>query len=69
MVSYMDVHFGFGPKTIFDSFFMANQMGNFVAARMIYRGCMLFSFHRKILVDLVELDKVNFDDLCYVSLD
>lgn len=61
---YVDVHFGFGRKRIFDPFSISTSMGESIVARKVYKGCVVSIFHRKILLDLIELDMVD----CYIIL-
>lgn len=61
MTPYVAVHFGFGHECIFDPFFVSNPVGDSIMSRKVYRGCIVSIYGRKALVDLIELNKVDFD--------
>lgn len=56
---YMVVHFGFGPTSISEHFTMSTPVGYSMVSRRVYRGCVVYV--GETLVDLFELDIVNFD--------
>lgn len=60
MTPYVAFSFGFGPGSIPDPFSVSTQVGDFIVARKVYRGCMVFIFYRETLVDLIELDVADF---------
>lgn len=74
---YVAVHFDFCPESIFDPFFVSTIVGEPIAARKVYRGCVVFIFQREVLVDLIELDIMGFYVIlrmdwfhsCYASQD
>lgn len=53
--------FGFGPECILNPFFISTLINDSAVARIVYRGCVLSIGDRETLVDLIELDMVNFD--------
>ncbi|PHT93722.1 Callose synthase 1 [Capsicum annuum] len=77
MTPFVVVHFGFGPECISDPFFVSNSVGESVVTRRVYMGCVVSIGDRETLVDLIQLDMVDFDiilgmdwlHMCYASLD
>lgn len=77
MTSYMSIYVGFGPECIFDPFSMSTPMGDSIVCIKVYKGCVVSIYRRETLVDLIELDMVDFNVIsgmdwlhsCYVSLD
>ncbi|MDV3192482.1 MAG: hypothetical protein Q8840_00660, partial [Sweet potato little leaf phytoplasma] len=57
----MVLHFGFSPEYILEPFSISTLVGEFVVARRVYGGCVVSVGSRETLVDLCELDMVNFD--------
>ena len=57
---HMAIYLGFVPENIFNPFSVSTLMGDSVIARKLYRGCVVSIFHRETLVDLIELDMVDF---------
>lgn len=74
---YVAMYFGFGPKNISHPFLVSTPVGHSIVSRKIFEAFVLSIFHREILVDLVELDMVDFNFIlgmdwiysCYTSLD
>lgn len=64
---FVAMYFGLGPKTIFDPFSVSTSMVDSIVARKIYRGRMVSIFHRETLVDLVDLDMVNFNVILWMD--
>lgn len=58
---YVAMYFGFGPKHTSDPFFVSTPVGDFVVSRKVYRGCVVYICGRETLVDLIELDMLDFD--------
>ena len=48
-------------KVFLIPFFVSILVGYSVVVRRIYKGFVVFIFHRETLVDLVDLDMVDFD--------
>lgn len=57
----MAVYFGFGSESIFYPFSISTLVGDFIVDRMVYRGYVVSICGRETLVDLIELDMLNFD--------
>lgn len=57
---YAVVHFGFGSKSVFDPFVVSTTVGESIIARKIYRNCVMSIFYREELVDLIELNMLDF---------
>lgn len=57
----MDVCFGLGPECIPDPFSISTLVGDFVVSWRVYRGFVVSVAGRETLVDLIELDMVDFD--------
>lgn len=70
-------YFGFDPEGISDPFSMSILVGDSVVTKRVYWGFVVSIHGRKTLVDLVELDMLDFYVilgmdwfyLCYTSLD
>lgn len=58
---YVVLHLGFGIKNISNSFLVSTLVGKSIISRRIYRGCVVSILHRDMVVDLVELDMIDFD--------
>lgn len=56
----MAIYFGFDPECFLDPFFMSTVIGDSIVARRVYRGCMMSIYGRVTLVDLIELEMVDF---------
>jgi len=77
VIPFVVMHFSFGPKYILDPFSISTPMGDSVVARRFNRGCVVNVGVRETLVDLIELDVLDFDVIlgmdwlhsCYASLD
>ncbi|KAH0644892.1 hypothetical protein KY284_032776 [Solanum tuberosum] len=62
---------------VIGTFFVSTLVGDFIVAKRVYRKCPISSSRRVTLVDLVELDMLDFDVIlgmdwlysCYVSID
>lgn len=61
MTCDMTIYFCFGLKSIIDPLFISTLAGDFVVSRMLYRGCVESIGDREMLVDLIEMDTVDFD--------
>jgi len=48
-------------EVLVEPFSVSTPVGNSVVAKRLYRSFPIFLFHRVILVDLVELDMLDFD--------
>jgi len=57
----MTVSFGFNSKVISNPFSVSTPVGDSVIAKKVYRVCVVSIGTKKNLVDLFELDMVNFD--------
>lgn len=57
----MAVYFGFCPECIFDPFLGYTSMVDSIIAKRIYRGCVETIIHKDTLVDLIELDMLDFN--------
>lgn len=74
---YVAIYFCFGPKYILDHFFVSTLVGKSIVVRKFYRGYVLTIYDRETLVDLIELEMLNFNVIlamdwlysCYMSLD
>ena len=77
MTLFVVVYFGFDPEVILDPFSISTPVSDFVVAKRVYRGCVVSVGSKETLVDLFELDMVDFDVImrmdwlysCYASLD
>lgn len=58
---FLVVHFGFGSECVSDLFYVSTSIGNIKIARNIYKGCVVSIDSKETLVDLFELDTVDFD--------
>lgn len=60
---FMAVYFDFGLEFISDPFSMSMSIlvGDSVIAKRVYRVCMVSFSDRETLMDLIELDMVDFD--------
>ncbi|XP_059288811.1 uncharacterized protein LOC132042223 [Lycium ferocissimum] len=58
---YIAKKFGTEPEKLHESFEVATSVGESVIARRIYRGYPVLIYHRSTIVDLVELEMVDFD--------
>lgn len=68
------LHFCFNPKCILDSVSISILVSDYVVARRVYRGFLVFVGGRETLVDLFKLYMFDIDvilgiDWCYDSLD
>lgn len=61
MNPFVAVYFGFDPECILDPFSVSIPMGDSMATRKVYRGFVVSVCVRETLVDLIELDMVDFD--------
>lgn len=46
---------------VFLTLVWSTSMGDYIMARMIYKCCVVFIFHRETLVDPIQLDTIDFD--------
>ncbi|KAF3652621.1 hypothetical protein FXO38_15996 [Capsicum annuum] len=77
VTTYVVVGFGFEPKVIVETFIVSTFVGDSVIARRVYRNCVVSILRRDTVVDLIELDMVDFDAIlgmdwlysCYAILD
>lgn len=58
---YMANYFGFDHECILDPFSISTLVGDCIMARKVYRGCVMLVHGRETLVDLIELDLVEFN--------
>lgn len=73
---FVAAYFDFGLECMPDPFFIFTPVGDSMVAKRVYRGCVVFVGGKETLVDLIELDMVNFDVIlrmdrlysCYASL-
>lgn len=61
VITYMAIYFGFCPECIFNPFDISTLVDDFFLAKRVYMGCMVFVYGRKTLVNLIELDMLDFD--------
>lgn len=74
---YVAVNFGFGPEAIPEPFLVSTPVGESITAKRVYKNCVVTILCRDTLVDLVELNMVDFDVIlgmdwlhsCYASMD
>ncbi len=65
------------PDVLLDPFSVSTPIGDSIVAKRVYRKCLVSLSHRVTLVDLVELDMLDFDVIlgmdwlhsCYASID
>lgn len=71
------VKFGILPKRLLEPFNVSIPVGESLIAERVYRYCTVSIYHRDTMVDLVELDMVDFDVIlrmdwlyaCYAIID
>lgn len=61
MTPYVAIHSGFDPECILDPFSMFTPVGDSIMSKRVYRGCVRKICGRETLVDLIELDMLDFD--------
>lgn len=61
MTSYVAIHVSYDLKSILDPFSVSTPMGDSIMAKKVYRGCVVSICSRETLVDLIELDMLDFD--------
>uniref|UniRef100_M1DHG6 Gag-pol polyprotein n=1 Tax=Solanum tuberosum TaxID=4113 RepID=M1DHG6_SOLTU len=74
---YLAMRFYVLPDVLFHPFSVSNHVGDSIVAKRVYRKCLVSLSHRVTLVDLVELDLLDFDVIlgmdwlhsCYASID
>lgn len=54
------VNFGIDPKNLSNPFCICTPVGESAVAKQIYRKCAITVLHKVMLVDLIELDMVDF---------
>ncbi|KAF3666398.1 hypothetical protein FXO38_09090 [Capsicum annuum] len=57
---YVAVHFSFSPESISDPYSICTPVGESIIATKVYRHCVVSILHRETLVDLIELDMLDF---------
>lgn len=60
-ISYMARYFGLGPKNILDLFSISTLVDKSIIARSVYRGYVVLIIYHATVVDLMELDMVDFE--------
>ncbi|KAF3653003.1 putative ribonuclease H protein-like [Capsicum annuum] len=71
------VKFGVSPKILVEPFSVSNPVVKSIIARWVYKNCSVMVSHKITLVDLIELEMMNFDAIlgmdwlhsCYASID
>ncbi|XP_070008549.1 uncharacterized protein [Nicotiana sylvestris] len=74
---YVALDFGIEPEQLFEPFSVSTPVGDPVIASRIYRGCVIIIHDRETIIDLIELEMVDFDVImgmdwlykCYTLLD
>ncbi|WMV19054.1 hypothetical protein MTR67_012439 [Solanum verrucosum] len=74
---YVAMRFDVLPDVLLESFSASTPVGDSIVAKRLYRKCLVSLSHRVTLVDLVELDMLDFDVIlgmdwlhsCYASID
>jgi len=74
---YVAMRFDIIPDILLETFSISTPVGDLVVAKRVFRRCPIFLSHRVTLVDLVELDMLDFDvilvmdwlNVCYASID
>ncbi|WMV25033.1 hypothetical protein MTR67_018418 [Solanum verrucosum] len=73
---YVAMRFDVFPNVLLEPFIVSSPIGDSVVAKRVYRKCPISLSHRVTLVDLVELDMLEFDVIldmdwfhsCYASI-
>lgn len=63
----MAIHFDFDPECISNPFFVSTLVGDSIVARRVYRGSVMWVHGRETLVDLIELDMLDFDLILWMN--
>ncbi|KAG5571441.1 hypothetical protein H5410_061207 [Solanum commersonii] len=72
---YVAMNFDVLPEKLLESFSVSTPVGDSILAERVYPDCTIFVNHKSTMVDLVELDMVDFDVIlgidwlhaCYLS--
>ncbi|XP_075074479.1 uncharacterized protein LOC142162073 [Nicotiana tabacum] len=74
---YFALDFGIEPEQLFEPFSVPTPMGDPIIASHIYRGCVIIIKDQETIIDLIELEMIDFDVImgmdwlykCYALLD
>ena len=77
MTPLVDIKFDVLPNVLVEPFLVSTPVGDSVVAKRLYRSCPILLSNRATLVDLVELDMLDFDVIlgmdwlhdCFASID
>jgi len=58
---FIAMRFDVLPEVLLEPFSVSTPVGDSVVAKRLYRRCPIFLSHRVTLIDLVELDMIDFD--------
>lgn len=61
------VGFGFEPEMIFEPFSVSTPVGDSVVVRRVYRKCVVSIFGQNTVVDLIEINMVDFDVILWMD--
>lgn len=64
---YLDTMFEILFKSLFESFNIFTQIGKSILAERVYKYCTISIYHRDTILDLLEIDMVDFNVILGMS--